>query len=67
MSSQVFRVNGRNPPNVDAADKVTGRAIFRADVKLPGILMGKVLFTGARPYAICKAVVDKVLESERAQ
>ncbi|HJX03848.1 MAG TPA: xanthine dehydrogenase family protein molybdopterin-binding subunit, partial [Dehalococcoidia bacterium] len=34
---------GKRIPRVDAVDKVTGRAVFSADVILPGMLHGKVL------------------------
>ena len=38
-----FRVIGQRTQKVDAIDKVTGRAQFGADVKLPRMLYGKVL------------------------
>ncbi len=38
-----FRVVGTSPTRVDAADKVTGRAIFGADVRLPGTAVGRIL------------------------
>ncbi len=34
---------GKRPPRIDALEKVTGRALFSADVILPGMLCGKVL------------------------
>ncbi len=37
------RVIGNRPRRYDAPDKVVGRAIFGADVRLPGILYAKVL------------------------
>src|SRR5215510_16465419 len=40
---QTFRVIGRRTPEVDALDKVTGRAQFGEDVALPRMLVGKVL------------------------
>lgn len=42
-SSVLFRVIGQRTPKVDAVDKVTGRAEFGADVRIPGSLAGKVL------------------------
>ena len=33
----------------DALDKVTGRAIYCADIKLPGMLTGVLLYS---PYAL---------------
>ena len=38
-----YQVIGTNPPRLDAVDKVTGRAIFGADLRLPGRLYGAVL------------------------
>ena len=38
-----FRVIGRSTPKVDAVAKVTGRAQFGADVRLPRMLTAKVL------------------------
>lgn len=34
---------GSSVPRIDAFEKVTGRAVFGPDVKLPGLLYGKVL------------------------
>lgn len=38
-----YKVIGSRPLRPDGVDKVTGRAIYGADVKLPGMLYGKVL------------------------
>ena len=38
-----YRVIGTRPVRPDGADKVTGRAIYGADVRMPGMLHGKVL------------------------
>lgn len=38
-----FRVIGTSPIRPDGVDKVTGRALFGADVRLPGMLYGAVL------------------------
>lgn len=38
-----FRVIGTRPIRHDGIDKVTGRAVYGADVTLPGMLHGKVL------------------------
>jgi xanthine dehydrogenase molybdenum-binding subunit len=42
-ASSAFKVIGTRPVRPDGVDKVTGRAIYGADVKLPGTLHGKVL------------------------
>ena len=38
-----FKVIGTRPIRHDGEDKVTGRAVYGADVQLPGMLYGKVL------------------------
>ena len=38
-----YEVIGTRPVRPDGADKVTGRAVYGADVRLPGMLHGKVL------------------------
>ena len=43
QSKRRFRIIGQRTPKVDAVDKVTGRALFGADVSLPRMLVGKVL------------------------
>src|SRR5919198_1209155 len=44
------QVVGRRIPKIDGPDKVTGRALFAADVQLPGTLWGKIL-RSPHPYA----------------
>ncbi len=41
---------GKSVPRVDARDKATGEAVYSADIKLPGILFGK-LKTSPHPFA----------------
>ncbi len=43
MSQRSYAVIGTRPVRHDGADKVTGRALFGADVRLPGMLYGYVL------------------------
>ncbi len=43
VTSPQYKVIGTRPLRPDGVDKVTGRAIYGADVKLPGLLYGKVL------------------------
>ncbi|MBI3962571.1 MAG: xanthine dehydrogenase family protein molybdopterin-binding subunit, partial [Deinococcus sp.] len=38
-----YKVIGTRPIRPDGTDKVTGRAIYGADFKLPGLLHGKIL------------------------
>lgn len=42
-SPSEFKVCGKSFPRADAEDKVTGRAQFAGDIRLPGMLYGKVL------------------------
>ena len=43
LSNQEYNVVGKRPIRHDGYDKVTGRALYGADVDLPGLLHGKVL------------------------
>ncbi|MFO0907375.1 MAG: xanthine dehydrogenase family protein molybdopterin-binding subunit [Isosphaeraceae bacterium] len=38
-----YRVLGRRPVRHDGADKVTGKAVYAADLQLPGLVHGKLL------------------------
>ena len=38
-----YKVIGTRPIRHDGVDKVTGAAVYGADVRLPGLLYGKVL------------------------
>ena len=42
VATQEYRVIGTRPIRHDGADKVTGRAQYGADIRLPGMLYGKV-------------------------
>ena len=42
-SKRVFKVVGTRPPRPDGVDKVTGRALYGADVSAPGMLTGRIL------------------------
>ena len=58
-----LKVVGSNPTaRGDAVDKVTGRARFAADVKLPGQLVGKVLRS---PHARANLISIDASEAER--
>ena len=47
-SAQAYQVVGRSESRSDGDDKVTGKAIYTVDVKLPGMIHGKILRS---PYA----------------
>ncbi|HEX6971142.1 MAG TPA: xanthine dehydrogenase family protein molybdopterin-binding subunit [Limnochordia bacterium] len=50
-----YRVIGTRPVRHDGYDKVTGRAIYGADIRLPGLLYGKVLRSPV-PHARIKRI-----------
>src|SRR5437660_3673418 len=43
MSTPTFKVIGTRPIRHDGTDKVTGRALYGADVQLAGLLHGRIL------------------------
>jgi CO/xanthine dehydrogenase Mo-binding subunit len=43
MTQGTLRVVGTSARRIDARDKVTGRAIYAGDLRIPGMLVGKVL------------------------
>lgn len=61
LENEKFRVIGKRPVRHDGADKVTGRAIYGADVKLPGLVQGAVLRS---PHAHAKIVSIDTSEAE---
>jgi xanthine dehydrogenase molybdenum-binding subunit len=50
-----YSVVGQRVPKLDALDKATGRAEYGHDLKLPGMLHGKILYAGV-PHARIKAI-----------
>ncbi len=48
LATQEYQVVGTRPLRHDSVDKATGKAVFTADIKLPGMLYGKMLRS---PYA----------------
>ena len=45
-----LNVVGRRGPNIDALERVTGRAKYTGDIDIPGMLVGRVL-RSTRPHA----------------
>ena len=60
LSNQEFNSVGSRPIRHDGADKVTGKALYSADIRLPGLLYGKVLRS---PHAHAKI---KSIDASRA-
>ena len=54
--SKSYKVVGTDPIRHDGYDKVTGRAIYGADVKLPGLIWGSVL-RSPHAHAVIKSIV----------
>src|SRR6266700_882181 len=48
LSEKDYNIVGKRPIRPDGAEKVTGYATYGADIRLPGMLYGKVLRS---PYA----------------
>ena len=46
---------GKRVPKLDAEEKVTGRAVYIHDLKLPGMLYGKILYS-PHPHAKMKSI-----------
>jgi CO/xanthine dehydrogenase Mo-binding subunit len=42
LSHKEYRVIGKRPIRHDGAEKVTGHARYGADIKLPGMLHGRI-------------------------
>lgn len=61
MGNTEFREIGKRVPIRDAASKVTGRKVYVGDMKLPGMLYAKVLFS---PKAHAKIKSIDVSEAE---
>jgi hypothetical protein len=49
LSEKEYNVVGKHPVRPDGVAKVTGRATYGADIRLPGMLYGKILRS---PYAL---------------
>src|SRR5919202_6944105 len=56
-----YRVIGTRPVRPDGVDKVTGRAVYGADVQLPRMVFGEVLRS---PYAHARIVKIDTSEAE---
>ena len=50
-----YKVVGTSPIRHDGVDKVTGKAMYGADIQLPGLLHGKIL-RSPHPHARIKSI-----------
>ncbi len=58
-TTQDFTAVGKRVPKVDAVDKATGRAQYIQDVKLPGMLYGRILYSKYPHARIVKIDTEK--------
>ncbi|RLC04673.1 MAG: xanthine dehydrogenase family protein molybdopterin-binding subunit [Deltaproteobacteria bacterium] len=58
-TTQDFSTIGKRVPKLDAVDKATGRAQYIQDVKLPGMLYGKILYSKYPHARIVKIDVSR--------
>ncbi len=58
-NTQEFSTVGKRIPKIDAVDKATGRAQYIQDVKLPGMLYGKILYSKFAHARIVKIDTEK--------
>jgi CO/xanthine dehydrogenase Mo-binding subunit len=64
LATERYNVVGTRPVRHDGADKVTGRALYGADIKLSGLLEGAVLRS---PHAHARIVSIDTSEAERME
>jgi len=57
-----YKVIGTSPPRHDGVDKVTGRATYGADIRLPGMLYGAVLRS---PHSHAKIIAIDTSKAEK--
>ena len=60
-TSKKYKVLGTRPVRHDGADKVTGRAVYTADVQLSGLLHGKIL-RSPHPHAKIRSIDTSAAE-----
>src|SRR5262249_35327138 len=56
-----YKVIGTRPIRHDGVDKVTGRALYGADIHLAGLLHGRILRSPHAHARICRIDVSKAL------
>nr|HMS60616.1 hypothetical protein [Tepidiformaceae bacterium] len=57
-----YRIIGTRPVRPDGVEKVTGKAQYGADIRLPGLLHGRVLRS---PHAHARIVAIDTSEAEK--
>ena len=56
-----FSVVGKRIPKLDAAQKAMGRAEYIQDIKVPGMLYGKILYSKYASAKIIKIDISKAM------
>jgi CO/xanthine dehydrogenase Mo-binding subunit len=64
LEGEKWRVLGTRPIRHDGADKVTGRALYGADIRLAGMVYGAVVRS---PHAHARIISIDTSEAEKAQ
>jgi len=60
--TDALRIVGRRVPKLDGREKVLGRTVFASDIRLPGMLVGKILRS---PHPHARLVSVDVSKAER--
>ena len=63
LSENQYKVIGTRPIRHDGVDKVTGRAIYGADINIPQLIYGKILRSPHAHARIISINVDKLLSN----
>src|SRR3989338_5747041 len=61
-TAREFSAIGRSVPKIDTRDKVTGRAKYAGDLKVPGMLIGKILRSPHAHARILNIDTSKAME-----
>lgn len=59
MKNSGYDIIGRSIPRIDGPSKATGEAVFTADIRLPGMLVGKILHSPYPHARILNVDADK--------
>ena len=60
LSENQYKVVGTRPVRHDGVDKVTGRALYGADIHMPQLIYGKILRSPHAHARILSINVDKL-------
>ena len=62
LSENQYKVVGTRPVRHDGVDKVTGRALYGADIHMPQLIYGKILRSPHAHARILSINVDKLID-----